>query len=95
MKKHLLLAGAAVLVATAAFADDKKGETPKEVKDVKCAVMSSHKVNIAEATGKKLYADHKGRRYFFCCAACPAEFKKHPEKYAKADSIAVPKAEKK
>ncbi len=30
---------------------------------------------------KELYADYKGERVYFCCAACPPEFKKNPEKY--------------
>ena len=32
---------------------------------------------------KKLHADYKGERVYFCCAACPPEFKKNPEKYLK------------
>ncbi len=31
----------------------------------------------------KIYVDYNGRRIYFCCAMCPAEFKKDPEKYIK------------
>jgi len=30
---------------------------------------------------KQLYVDYKGQRVYFCCMACPPEFKKNPEKY--------------
>jgi YHS domain-containing protein len=32
---------------------------------------------------KRLYTDYKGYRIYFCCAGCPEEFKKNPEKYMK------------
>ena len=32
---------------------------------------------------KKLYADHEGRRVYFCCKGCAAVFEKDPEKYLK------------
>jgi YHS domain-containing protein len=32
---------------------------------------------------KQVYADYKGKRIYFCCAGCDAEFKKDPEKYMK------------
>lgn len=90
MKKSILLAGALLTLAsvTTARAEAKK---PAEKTEVACAVMKDHKVNIAEATKKKMYADYKGNRYFFCCAGCPAEFKKDPAKFAKADHIPTPK----
>lgn len=91
MKSTLLLAGAALTVSAVAFAapgDKNKAKTPTEVK---CAVMPDHTVKIADATKSKMFADYKGRRYFFCCGGCPAQFKKNPAKYAKADSIPTPK----
>lgn len=35
------------------------------------------------AINKELYADYKGERVYFCCMACPPQFKKDPEKYLK------------
>ena len=83
MKKVLIsLATAAVMVS--AFAQT----APKEIA---CAVMGSHKVNIEKATKAKMFADYKGKRYFFCCEGCPAEFKKNPAKFKNAPSIPTPK----
>lgn len=28
-------------------------------------------------------ADYKGKSYYFCCAMCPTEFGKNPQKYAR------------
>jgi hypothetical protein len=39
-----------------------------------------------------MYADYKGKRYFFCCGGCPDAFKKNPASFAKAASIPTPKA---
>jgi YHS domain-containing protein len=64
---------------------------PKTPKTISCAVMPSNKVDVAKATKNHMYADYKGRRYFFCCAGCPQDFKKDPAKYAKSASIAIPK----
>ncbi|PLX50844.1 MAG: hypothetical protein C0613_02080 [Desulfobulbaceae bacterium] len=30
---------------------------------------------------KELYADHDGKRVYFCCSFCDGEFKKAPQKY--------------
>jgi YHS domain-containing protein len=57
-----------------------------------CAVMTKNKVDIAKATKNHMYADYKGRRYFFCCDGCPQAFKKNPAKFAKSFSIPTPKA---
>ena len=84
-KLALILAVSAM--ALGAFAQGDK--TPKEVA---CAVMTSHKVNIATATKNKMFSDYKGRRYFFCCGGCPAAFKADPAKFAKKEnSIPTPK----
>jgi len=41
---------------------------------------------------KSKFVDYKGSRVYFCCASCPEEFKKNPEKYMKKlkDSGVVP-----
>jgi YHS domain-containing protein len=92
MKSTLLLVGAALTFSAVAFAaPGDKGKTPTEIK---CAVMPDHTVKIADATKNKMFADYKGKRYFFCCGGCPTAFKKNPAKYAKADSIPTPKAPK-
>jgi YHS domain-containing protein len=92
MKNLTLLAGAALMLAvsvsSARAEKAAKAETPKEIS---CAVMKGDKVNIADATKKKMFADYKGNRYFFCCAGCPDAFKKDPAKFAKSEHIPTPK----
>ena len=92
MKKLILLSGAAMMLASVAFAapdkDKKKGGTPETIK---CAVMTGRDVNIKDATAKKMFADYKGKRYFFCCGGCPGQFKASPDKFAKNASIPTPK----
>ncbi len=41
-----------------------------------CPVMGG-KINT------ELYADHNGKRVYFCCAGCIEPFKKNPEKFIK------------
>ena len=95
MKKTLILAAMAMVAAVPTFAKEAAKPAAKAApKEVHCAVMAANKVNIADATKKKMYADYQGNRYFFCCGGCPESFKKDPAKYAKtakADSIPTPK----
>jgi YHS domain-containing protein len=88
-----MVAVTALAVVSLGMAQTKK--TEKTPKTIKCPVMPADEVNIADATKKKMYADYKGRRYFFCCAGCPGAFKADPAKYAKAPSIKTPAAPKK
>ena len=56
------------------------GETTRPAEDgiaqKECPVMGG-------PIDKKFYADHQGRRIYFCCAGCINVFKKDPEKYIK------------
>lgn len=85
MMKQLLTLAMVISISVTAFAQSK---TPKEIA---CPIMADHKVNIAKATKEKMFADYKGRRYFFCCAGCKPAFNKNPGKYAKTPSIPTPK----
>ena len=90
MNKTLLLTGVALVLSVAAFAGPPKADKTT----IQCAVMP-RMVNIKEATAKKMYADYKGNRYFFCCGGCPSMFKADPAKYAaNAAHIPTPKAGK-
>ncbi|MGC9195993.1 MAG: YHS domain-containing protein [Syntrophobacteraceae bacterium] len=42
-----------------------------------CPVLSKDPIN------KKIFVDYKGKRIYFCCRSCIAQFKKNPEKYMK------------
>lgn len=92
MKRIALIVMSLAVVAAANAQSPSKPETPKAIK---CVVMPTNDVNIATATKTKMFADYKGRRYFFCCGGCPEAFKKDPAKYAKGPSIPTPKAPKK
>ncbi len=88
MKKIALILSLGAL-SIGAFAQAK----PKTPTELPCPVMPSHKVKIKEATKTKMFADYKGRRYFFCCAGCPGAFNANKDKYAKKQwSIPTPKA---
>lgn len=87
MKKIALILALGAL-SIGAFAQTK---TPKELP---CVVMPSHKVNIKDATKTKMFADYKGRRFFFCCAGCPGAFKADPAKYAKKKEMSIPTPKK-
>ncbi len=72
MKKFKVLILALALAALAAgslWAADAKPQTT-------CPVLAG---NI----DKNVYADYKGKRIYFCCQGCDAEFKKDPDKYMK------------
>ncbi len=59
----------AVSFVTTGFSAEGKAQT-------KCPVMGWD-------IDKSKYADYKGNRIYFCCAGCPEDFKKDPEKYMK------------
>ena len=58
-----------IFAAGAVLAADAKAQTV-------CPVLGG---NI----DKKVYMDYKGKRIYFCCQGCDAEFRKNPEKYLK------------
>ena len=58
------------------FRKAKKDEIGKQVV---CPVMGT-KFNVKENTE---VADYKSKSYYFCCGACPPQFKENPDKYAK------------
>jgi YHS domain-containing protein len=86
-KKHMLMAGALLWLTPTAFASPEKEKSAELLKEVRCAVMTEHKVNLKSATANKMYADYEGKRYYFCCGGCPEAFKKNPAKFAENDSI--------
>ena len=57
-----------------------KPEVKTQIAQKTCPIMGG-------AINKEIYADHNGRRVYFCCAGCVDAFKKDPEKYvAKVDA---------
>ncbi len=90
MKKALFLLVVASL-SVGVFAQKTKPKPAPPKTKVKCPVMTTNNVDIASATKAKMFADYKGRRYFFCCGGCPEAFKANPAKFAKGESIPTPK----
>ena len=46
--------------------------------EILCPVMKSVVASKEEAVG---FADHGGKRYYFCCAMCPDKFKADPHAF--------------
>lgn len=81
MKKFTGVFIALLLTATflpvSSFAAEKGGkEGHKEIINATCPVMGGP---ISDRT--PYTAEYKGKTVGFCCGACPAAFKKNPEKY--------------
>lgn len=87
--KKIALTLAVSILSVSVFAQGA-APAPKPPKEIECAVMKGNKVNIADATKKKMYQDYKGNRYFFCCGGCPAAFKANPAKYKNAPHVKSP-----
>jgi len=47
-----------------------------ETSQTKCPVRGG-------TINKNVYTDYQGKRIYFCCPPCVADFKKNPEKYMK------------
>ncbi len=56
----------------------KKAETKvvEKKKQTLCPVLG-------QPVDKGVYTDYKGKRVYFCCSMCVAEFKKHPDEMIK------------
>lgn len=83
MKKTVAVIGTAVLliagrcIAAEEAAKEQPAAAKAEVKaQTKCPVMGG-------AIDKKQFADHDGKRVYFCCGGCSAKFNKEPAKYIK------------
>ncbi len=79
----MLLAGGLVFALTGCNGEppvDEPEMAEAEVEDAMenqqyCPVMEGNEIN------RDLYADHDGKRVYFCCAACISAFEEEPEKY--------------
>jgi YHS domain-containing protein len=93
MKRILAIVTAALLTVTLTACDkakdaggkpEQKGEkaavketkAPEGKAQTSCPVMGGQIV-------KTIYADHDGKRVYFCCAGCETKFKQDPAKYIK------------
>jgi YHS domain-containing protein len=77
--------------ALAAFAEAATGAVAADQPSITGQAQTACPV-MGNPIDKKLYADYKGKRVFFCCGMCPKMFAKDPEKYMKklaADGIVL------
>ncbi len=80
MKRIAMMAGAVMLMGIGiALAEEaqpvgKAAATAVVKKQTACPIMGGQ-VNA------KVFVDYEGKRIYFCCNGCPAEFKKDPAKY--------------
>jgi YHS domain-containing protein len=73
IKTLILALTLTVFAAGSVWAADPK-PAAQGTAQTKCPVLAGD-------VNKQVYADYKGKRVYFCCAGCDAEFKKDPEKY--------------
>lgn len=81
MKKIAVIAGVMMVFAGVRFAGAQEGiesgvvaEAPVVKKQTVCPVMGGTIVS-------NIFEDYDGKRVYFCCKGCPAEFKKDPAAY--------------
>jgi YHS domain-containing protein len=67
--------------------ESKPGKCPICGMELIAVTIKENPQTICPITGKeidkKFYTDYEGKRVYFCCENCPAEFKKDPAKYVK------------
>ena len=75
----IVVALAAALITTTAFAKDAPSGVPKDYPLTKC-VVSDEKLG---EHGKPVKASHEGTDVWLCCKDCLKDFNKDPGKYTK------------
>jgi YHS domain-containing protein len=62
----------------AAVEVQKKADTAAaSVEQTKCPIIPNNPID------KNVFVEYKGKKVYFCCEVCKAEFNKDPEKYVK------------
>ncbi|MBU4198399.1 MAG: hypothetical protein KKG09_09260 [Verrucomicrobia bacterium] len=95
MKKTIVIAGLTVILLGNGYilaqddqAHSDAGQAVAKKAQTTCPIMGG-------AVNTNIYADADGKRVYFCCKGCPAEFKKDPAKYInkmEKDGITLDKA---
>lgn len=90
------VAAALIAVGCASNTEAEQTASPAQTQEAKpvaftndegkliCPVMGTPIESEEKAVG---YADHDGKRYYFCCDGCPEQFKADPAKYAEGASL--------
>ena len=61
--------------ATADEVNETATKATASMEQTTCPVMDGNKID------KNVFVEYKGKKVYFCCAACKGEFEKDPEKY--------------
>lgn len=90
MKVKSFVTVAIVSLAAASFAGeghDAHNDHKMEHGKMKTSDEMGKHQTLCPVTGeeidRKMFVDHEGKRAYFCCESCKAEFKKDPAKYLK------------
>ncbi len=86
--KRFLLALIMMIYALGSLAQNQSLSTTGKAQSL-CPIQG-------EKISKSLFVDYKGRRVYFCCSSCIADFKKDPDKYIKkleADGVVLEKVQ--
>jgi YHS domain-containing protein len=88
-----------IVAASSTWAGGSCCTTAKPMADKAASVEEGKAQTVCpvldEPINKSVYVDHNGKRIYFCCAGCKAEFAKDPEKFIKkleADGVQIEKA---
>ena len=74
-----------LLIGSVALNGCKKKSEPAPAAEIEKAVSAAIQQTICPIMGgaidKNLFAEYKGKKVYFCCAACKGKFEEAPEKY--------------
>lgn len=77
MKRRMFFAALAALFLLGIVGQPLTSQAAEKTgAQTKCPVMGG-------TVNQDIHADYNGKRIYFCCQACPGEFKKDPDKHMK------------
>ena len=83
MKAIWTVLGMGMMAVGVVLAEDQPKEQGKAEAGKAAVVAQTTCPVMGGAINKALYGDHDGKRVYFCCGGCSADFKKDPAKYVK------------
>lgn len=81
MKTIAVVASAVLIVAGVGIAETQEVQPSAKATNVQAVKKQTICPIEGGEVRTNLFADFGGKRVYFCCASCPAEFKKNPAKY--------------
>lgn len=86
MKTAIVIIGAAAIIISGGYVivaeQGAQKEQPANVQKIETTAQTTCPV-MGGAIDKKQFADHDGKRVYFCCPGCIGTFNKEPAKYIK------------